>query len=246
MREGKRLLLTCVSLVFLFGFALTLYPIVSGAVLEYRQQQKIRHFLQLSETTVPVEKEGLLPPETAAETSTGLEFLRSAAETYNNVLASGGQLLDSPEAYETPALDLAAYGLSDGVFAVLAIPRLELTMPVYLGASEGNLALGAAHMGQTSLPLGGPDTNCVIAGHRSWKGAAYFRDLPTLEPGDEITITNPWETLRYTVTELKIIYPSDSDAVHIQPEKDLLTLLTCYYSSNGLKYRYIVISERSV
>ena len=32
-------------------------------------------------------------------------------------------------------------------------------------------------LSQTSLPIGGPNTNCVIAGHRGWGGAPYFRYL---------------------------------------------------------------------
>lgn len=70
-------------------------------------------------------------------------------------------------------------------------------MPVYLGATDVNLASGAAHLSQTSLPIGGENTNCVIAGHRGWNGAAYFRYVPDLEKGDFVTLQNLWETLTY-------------------------------------------------
>ena len=52
------------------------------------------------------------------------------------------------------------------MLAVLWIPRLNLELPVYLGASRENLAKGAALLGQTSMPLGGENTNTVIAAHR--------------------------------------------------------------------------------
>ena len=55
-------------------------------------------------------------------------------------------------------------------------------------------------------------------------------------------LTTPWETLIYRVSELKIIDPSDINAVLIQPERDLLTLSTCHpYTRNS--QRYLVIAE---
>ena len=129
--------------------------------------------------------------------------------------------------------------------AVLTIPALELEMPIYLGTSYDNMAAGAAVLGQTSLPIGGVDTNCVIAGHRGWNGAAYFRYIDQLQPGDEVFVTNIWETLNYTVSEIQVIAPNDVSNVFIQDGRDLLTLLTCHpYASGGL-YRYLVVCERS-
>lgn len=64
---------------------------------------------------------------------------------------------------------------------------MELTMPVYLGASDGHLAAGATVLGNTSAPIGGVNTNCVIAGHRGWYGADYFRHIDRLQAGDTVT-----------------------------------------------------------
>ena len=55
---------------------------------------------------------------------------------------------------------------------------------------------------------GGSDTNCVLAGHRGWNGAAYFLYINQLEPGDTVTVTNLWETLNYQVKETKVISES--------------------------------------
>lgn len=97
------------------------------------------------------------------------------------------------------------------------IPKLNLQMPIYMGAAKENMAAGAAVMGQTSLPIGGSDTNCVLAGHRGWNGAAYFLYINQLEPGDTVTVTNLWETLNYQVKETRIIDPNDVEAILIQP-----------------------------
>lgn len=120
---------------------------------------------------------------------------------------------------------------------------MELTMPVYLGASDTHLAAGAAVLGNTSAPIGGANTNCVIAGHRGWKGADYFRQIDRLEVGDTVMLTNLWETLAYTVSDIQIIQPHEVDMIKIQPDRDLLTLLTCHPYASGGRQRYVVYCE---
>ena len=68
----------------------------------------------------------------------------------------------------------------------------------------------------------------VIAGHRGWRGADYFRHIDRLQAGDTVTLTNLWETLTYTVTDIQIIQPHEVEKIKIQPNRDLLTLLTCH------------------
>ena len=148
------------------------------------------------------------------------------------------------EACEEPAADLTAYGIEDEIIGVLEIPAMELTMPVYLGASDVHLTAGAAVLGNTSAPIGGDSTNCVIAGHRGWRGADYFRHIDRLQVGDTVTLTNLWEMLTYTVADIQIIQPHEVDKIKIQPNRDLLTLLTCHPYASGGKQRYVVYCER--
>ena len=102
------------------------------------------------------------------------------------------------------------------------------------------MAKGAAVLGETSLPVGGINTNCVIAGHRGYRGIAFFRDIEKLQIGDCVQIRNPWECLTYTVEAMQRIAPDDSEAVKIRKGRDMLTLLTCHpYRGNG-KWRFVV------
>ena len=149
------------------------------------------------------------------------------------------------EACEESAADLTAYGIEDEIIGVLEIPAMELTMPVYLGASDAHLATGAAVLGNTSAPIGGDNTNCVIAGHRGWRGADYFRHIDRLQIGDTVTLTNLWETLTYTVADIQIIQPHEVEKIKIQPNRDLLTLLTCHPYASGGRQRYVVYCERT-
>ena len=136
------------------------------------------------------------------------------------------------------------YGLPDEKFGIITIPKMDLEMPLFLGASEANMAAGAAVLSQTSIPLGGVNSNAVIAGHRGYSGYPYFKEIELLEPGDEVIITNLWGTLTYVVTEIKIINPNDVNAILIQRGKDMITLLTCHPYASGGKYRYLVFCER--
>ena len=107
------------------------------------------------------------------------------------------------------------------------------------------MADGAAHLSQTSLPVGGNNTNCVIAGHRGYNGASYFRYITDLQVGDTVIITNLWETISYTVTSTDIIEPNDVSKILIQENREMLTLLTCHPYASGGRQRYVVYCERT-
>lgn len=167
-------------------------------------------------------------------------------ESYNRTIWEEKQdALSDPWSYIQPSFVLGDYGLEEEVFGVISIPSLELELPLYLGASDEHLSKGAAVLSQTSIPIGGNNTNCVIAGHRGWYGASYFRHIDQLQPGDEVIITNLWESLHYTVVETTTIKPNDVEAIHIRENRDLLTLLTCHPPASGGKERLLVFCERT-
>lgn len=230
--KGKLIVLILLLAVFLGGLGAFLYPIVNGLLLDRQQSRTARLFLSREQ------EQAVEPPEPT-------DPLRIAMEAYNLRIFEEGQAgFNSVDAYETPSFLLSDYGLEEEVFGVIFIPSLNVGMPIYLGASAENLALGAAHLSQTSLPIGGENTNCVIAGHRGWRGGAYFRDIPRLKTGELVEITNLWETLTYQVNEVKTIYPKSNKSLLIQPGRDLLTLMTCEYAPGGVKNRCLVICER--
>lgn len=129
-------------------------------------------------------------------------------------------------------------------FGYISIKKMNVKLPLYLGATLENLRKGAAVMGETSLSLGTKDSNCVIAAHRGYQGIPYFREIEKLEIGDKVILQNPWEKLSYRVEQIKIIKLDDSDQIRIQKGKDMITLLTCHpYRSHG-KFRYVVYCIR--
>ena len=102
---------------------------------------------------------------------------------------------------------------------------------------------GAVHLTETSYPIGGENTNCVIAAHRGYSKTAMFRDIEALEVGDPVYIENFREELEYEVVKTKVIAPSDIEEILIQKGKDMLTLITCHPYRHNHK-RYVVFCEK--
>lgn len=246
MRNGKLrgLLITVMLLVFLAGLASILYPYIWGAAVDSSIASTAKDFLEREEPELPATTviiDSIKPEKVKPYPELWEDMVR-----YNqNIAAQGQSGLSCAYDYQKASFQLADYGLPDEIFGVLSIPAIDLEMPIYLGATEQHMADGAAHLSQTSLPIGGMDTNCVIAGHRGYSGASYFRYLDKLHVGDTVSVTNLWETLTYRVSEIRIIDPSDVDEILIQPGRELLTLLTCHPYASGGRQRYVVYCERS-
>lgn len=141
--------------------------------------------------------------------------------------------------YEQSGISMEGYSDQDAI-GYLQIDKMGIRIPVYLGASKENMAKGVTVLGQTSMPIGGINTNCVIAAHR---GTPMFRDIELLEIGDRAILSNLWDTLIYEVYKIEVILPNQIDKIKVQEGKELLTLLTCHpYSQNY--QRYVVYLRR--
>lgn len=237
---------TMLLLFYLAALAMASYPFLNAFLFERQADGQIQYFLEAIEMQDQPETE-----EENTSDSDGIEKkltypeLYEAMKLYNASLFHTDQLiLDSVGSYEQPALTLSDYGLNTGdTIGYISIPAMEVELPLYLGASEENMAAGAVVLGGTSLPIGGENTNCVIAGHRGYRGIPYFREIETLQKGDLVEVTNPWETLIYQVVSWEIIQPDDVEAIKIQTGKDMITLLTCHPYRVGTQ-RYLVYCER--
>lgn len=247
MSKTRKMIVMVMLLAFFAGCILFIYPFIRGVYLDSRVQDNADSFLEL------VQPSDTLPEPTQTDDPTCSEEIIPNKELWDAVNAYNQQIwedqqsgLSDPWSYQQPSFTLGDFGMENEIFAVISIPKIELEIPVYLGATTEHLSLGAAHLSQTSLPIGGSNTNCVIAGHRGWHNGKYFRNIVSLVPGDEVQITNMWETLRYQVVETKVIESYEVDKIKIQPDRDMVTLLTCYYTGSNHKMRFAVYCERII
>lgn len=94
----------------------------------------------------------------------------------------------------------------------------------------------------TSLPVGGKNTRTVISGHTNMEGRTLFTRLDELRKGQTFTIGVYGRVLHYRITGIRITSPKDTDALRIQPGRDLATLVTC--TDTGNSRRLLVTGER--
>ena len=233
----KKLIRIIAIILLIAGIGFFAYPIALKIVFNMQANQAIDQFEQLK-------KDELQTDNTAAnDGSFPYAELRKAMFDYNERLYLSGQsrLIDQLS-YEKPDFLLSDYGIDSDILGYITIPSIEVKLPIYNGASKENMAKGAAYLSNTSLPVGGDNTNCVIAAHTRYKGIYMFKRITDLKSGDEIYITNFWETLVYKVVETKVIDPKDSQNIYIQTGRSLITLSTCHpYPYNY--QRYLVYAE---
>lgn len=224
--------------VFLAGLGILLYPNVERLTAGYGNREKITAFQRENERG---DESG---PEDG-EADSGYEDLLRQMQEYNTSIYEDGQKdLKDVWSYEQNPFDFHAAGLPDDMIGYITIDAMDEEMPLYIGANEENMENGAVVMGQTSMPIGGENTNCVIAAHRGYRGIPMFQYIEVLKPGDKVEITNLWDTLEYEVVKSIVIYPDDIDAVKIVPGEDMLTLITCHpYTKNY--QRYVVYCRRT-
>lgn len=227
----RKLIRIIAVIILIAGIVFFIYPIALKIAFNMQADKVIDQF------------ESLKTDELQTDNAVPYAELRNAMFDYNEGLYLSGQsgLIDQLS-YEEPDFLLSDYGIDSDILAYITIPSIDVKLPIYNGASVENMAKGAAYLANTSLPVGGDNTNCVIAAHTRYKGIHMFKRITELEIGDEIYITNLWETLVYKVVETKVIDPFDSQNIYIKTGRSLVTLSTCHpYPKNY--QRYLVYAE---
>ena len=99
------------------------------------------------------------------------------------------------------------------------------------------------HVPNSSLPVGGPSTHAVLAGHTGLPSAVIFDALDKLGVGDYFVIRVLGEEHAYRVTSTEVVLPDDASSLGIRDGEDLVTLVTCTpYGVNS--HRLLVHAER--
>lgn len=166
----------------------------------------------------------------------------SIAYNTNLINTQASSLVDT--SYTNPSLNLSDYGIFDDIYGYISAPTVDIQQPIYLGANDTTMSYGVGHLTYTSLPIGGKNTNTVLAAHTGYFGRTFFDSLPYINIGDPVYIKNYWGTLKYKVIATEIHKPDDSYKMYIETDKDLLTLCTCIYV-DGISNRFYVICERN-
>jgi|SRR5699024_1371682 len=215
---------------FLIGLLILLYPLISRAYYDtqYRlEANKIKKEFQINTSNyLEVYNEYLSYNQ------------RSVIDISDIEVADVGFIPENESNNQNIELN------KDDVLAVISIPKIDVTYAIRDGATDENLMNGVARVQGTSYPVGGLNTNSVIAGHRAQSTKSLFARVPELENGDIIEIQNQKETIYYEVFGNEIIEPTDIDALAPINGLDMITLLTCTYPPPGT-HRHLVFAKRT-
>ena len=171
-----------------------------------------------------------------------LSWLHNRVIEHNRHLYESGQRnIPDPFDYSQESICLSHFGFEsdEGMIGFITIPSIELELPIFMGASRKNLHRGLAHITNTSLPVGGENTNAVIAGHMGLRRTSLLDNIGDVNVGDIIQVTNFYETITYIIAY--IFQGSHESAFTIHSGQDLLTLVGY---QQGSPERYMVVARR--
>lgn len=113
------------------------------------------------------------------------------------------------------------------VLGSITLPTLQVGMLLFDNISEDALNRGAGVLHGGSAPTGGRGTHAVISAHSGLPGKEFFSRLHKMKKGDRFVITVGERKLAYAVDAKFTVEPHDVSQLHIDPNRDLVTLLTC-------------------
>ena len=130
------------------------------------------------------------------------------------------------------------------VISYIEIPSIDVYLPIFKGTSDKTLERGIGLLEETSFPIGGKGTHCVLSGHSGLLTQKMFSNLKDMETGDRFYLHTYDETLCYKVYKTVVVNTDEvSDYIQFDTEHDYCTLLTC--TPIGVNtHRLLVMGER--
>jgi sortase family protein len=114
------------------------------------------------------------------------------------------------------------------VIGGIAIPELEMNLPIFKGLDNINLFYGAGTM-KPNQEMG--KGNYSLASHRIFLGEKadqkLFSPLANAEKGMKVYLTDKEKVYTYEIVEVKIVTPDRVDVIEDREGIDELTLVTC-------------------
>ena len=217
------------TLLFLIGFGIMLYPVISNALSQISYNETISSYEQ----------------SVSDENSLLYQSMIQEAVHYNEKLTTSSivDVFSDPEITNSEEYMNILNLNRDGVMGYISIPKIDIKIPIYHGTSSEVLSKGVGHLEGSSFPVGGESTHAILSAHRGLPSARLFTDLDQLEVGDKFYIYILDQVYTYQVDQVLVIEPSETEALQIQDGKDLVTLVTCTpYGVNT--HRLLVRGER--
>ena len=197
------------------GLLLLFYPAFNNLIFVYKQSQVIDSY---NSRVVKLD-------------SQVVESMKDDAKEYNESLSKNVTDDVKPEKDSQPVSGNLSYSsllsLNNQQIGYIVIEKIGLNQPIFHGTDDKTLDAGIGHMENTSLPVGGENTHCVLTGHTGVPGMMLFTDLEDVVVGDKFYIKALDETIAYEIDQIKTVLPNDVSEIQIVNGEDYVTLLTC-------------------
>ncbi|HAQ0320759.1 TPA: class C sortase [Enterococcus faecium] len=231
MKPKKRKLLDLLMLFLLLsGIGILAYPFVSDALNNYLDQQIISHYQQ----------------QAVKENEEVMAKIQENMTKKNQQLAKeGGNPGADPFTKKKEPVKKDRTYFEKHTIGILTIPKINVNLPIFDQTTMKLLEKGACLLEGTSYPIGGKSTHAVLSSHRGLSQAKLFTNLPQLKIKDHFYIEINGLYLAYQVDQIKTVEPTETEALQIQEDQDLVTLVTCTpYMINS--HRLLVRGHRIV
>lgn len=198
------------TIILLIGICLLAYPSVSDWWNSFHQTRAIARY---SKKVANMDRESF-------------DRMMEEAEAYNaKLVGQKNRFVLSDEQKKEYNNVLNVDGT--GIMAYIDIPKIDVSLPIYHGVDQNVLQVAIGHIEGSSLPIGGKGTHSVVSGHRGLPAARLFTNLDQMEAGDKFIVQILDRTITYEVDQIRIVLPEELQDLEIDPDKDLMTLVTC-------------------
>ncbi|GFI41906.1 hypothetical protein IMSAGC017_01952 [Thomasclavelia cocleata] len=193
-------------LIFTIGIVLVCYPIVSNYIESRNNSESISTYDKYVEDLSSAKKKEMI----------------KQAERFNERLyrQQKGISVESELNYT----DILNAG--NGVIGSIEIPQIKINLPIYHGTDDSVLNIGAGHVEDSSMPIGGENTHAVITGHSGLPSNKLFTRLDELKEKERFYIRVLDKTLAYEIDKIEVVLPEKVNYA-VEDGKDLATLVTC-------------------
>ena len=219
-RTGQQIFLT---LIFIIGGLIFTYPFYSNGINYLVDQYRMKDMTQKM-----------------ADDQAKLE---EKMKQSNEKLRVNGIVIEH-DPFDAKQQATAPVALNNHLIGSVTIPKINMTTPLYDTITNQILENGAGVLPGTSMPTGEVGSHSVISAHRGLAERQLFRNLDKLAIGDVFVVDSLGKTYAYEVIDTKTVKPEETDIIKLQPEEDLVSLLTCTpYMINS--HRLIVTGKRT-
>lgn len=193
-------------IIFICGLSLFLYPTFSNLYNEYLNKQLIGDYKEVFADIKPEQHQKAKADALSySENRSNPDKLEELGLTYEEVLNVAG----------------------NGIMGYIEIPKISVSLVIYHSIDENVLQKGIGHVPESSLPIGGKNTHCVLAGHTGLPSAKLLTNIDHMKIGDTFYIHVLDEVLEYQIDDISVVEPDEVSRLNVISGKDCVTLVTC-------------------